>query len=144
MGCSDAPDEANQAPPPDTATGVVPDPTMAVPPPRDTTKPDLGVGDPSQGAKLLVTITEDSIRISHIQVAVGHVTFILENRGTQPHALEVSWSVGGRWRTPPVKPGGTTIMSVALNTGLYEAYCPMKHGRKTHRDEGVRLQFIAK
>ena len=116
----------------------------SLPPPKDTSLKAGEVGGAELSLNVGVDVTETSLKISHSLVAAGQVTFALQNKGTQPHALEIVVAHGGRWRTLPAPPGGSSTVTMVLGHGNYEAYCPLKHGAKIHRESGARTQFVVK
>ncbi|MER5619091.1 hypothetical protein [Streptomyces sp. NPDC002215] len=77
---------------------------------------------------------------SQAQVAAGTVTFVVDNAGTLAHALAVSGSGVSEAHTSTIPPGGTSRLTVTLQPGSYELWCPIdKHkelGMDTHLQVG--------
>lgn len=139
-----------EEPAPESTNGEGAQQATPITPPADTVRPashDSGVvagtiGDLDKSYQALATLTEDSVKLSHAVLPGGQTTIAFHNNGKQAHALEIRAAHGGTWRSLPIKAGGTTLMTMSLIAGVYDVYCPLKHGSQTHRDAGVRTQFI--
>lgn len=131
---TDANAAADSAAPQERKVSEVLDAAGAVPPSKDTTIPAGAIGDATQSVtNILVELSETSAKVSHDTIAPGQTTVIMENKGTQPHSLEVMNPNGGRWRTIPAQPGSETSVTMVLPRGTYDVYCPMTHNGKPHK-----------
>lgn len=59
-----------------------------------------------------------------ITVDAGTVKFVFENPSTLPHALEIEGN-GVEEKTPTIRQNGTADLTVDLEAGEYEFYCPV-------------------
>lgn len=83
------------------------------------------------------TLAEWSVALSRDSVAAGPVTINVRNTGTVPHRLEVEGG-GQEWVTDDIAPGGDVTMSLALEPGEYQVYCPIVAGGTNHAERGMR------
>jgi plastocyanin len=67
----------------------------------------------------------------------GSVTFRVENEGGTAHALEVEGN-GVEEETNPVGPGESAELTVRLDAGEYELYCPIGD----HRELGMEGKLV--
>lgn len=71
------------------------------------------------------------------------VQFVVENRGTMAHGLEVEGTLGGKkveWEVEPFPPGETRTLKVLLPRGEYELYCPVPG----HRERGMEAVLVVR
>jgi plastocyanin len=148
--CSDAPEPdtppAEAVQPLDTAAARL-DAVLdagAVPASSDTAVKPGTVGAATDSKNLLVTMEEGSAKISHSEIEPGQVTVVMENKGTQPHTMEIRNPLGGRWRTPQVAPNSQSSVTMVLGRGTYEVFCTMTHGGKAHKDAGAMTKLEVK
>jgi plastocyanin len=89
------------------------------------------------GAKL----SEWTIQLSEASVPAGPVTFTVTNGGSIPHAFEVEGQ-GTEQRTPLIQPGASATLTLTLEPGTYEVYCPV--GEASHKKLGMdtHLQVV--
>jgi uncharacterized cupredoxin-like copper-binding protein len=83
---------------------------------------------PGQGAtERTVKVTESEWKVqlpTLSEVKGGAFTFVVHNAGKIPHDLVVTGpGLGGKSKTPIIKPGGNATLKVALTTGNYTLYC---------------------
>jgi hypothetical protein len=83
------------------------------------------------------TLTEWDITLGSDSVAAGAVTIHVRNAGTVTHRLEVEGG-GQEWATDDIQPGGDVTMSLSLEPGQYEVYCPIEAGGQSHSARGMR------
>lgn len=105
--CGDKP-RGEAAPPPDTAGG----------------RPDIS--RPDAGARVLATLTDTAIVLSHDSIpmtGVGQVTLVVRNEGTQTHNFKIEGNELGEW-SAPVRGGETIFMTQLLGRGAYELLWP--------------------
>lgn len=105
--CGDKGQQTEAGPPPDTAGG----------------KPDLS--HPDVGARVLVTMSDSAIKLSHDSVdavGTGQITFAVENKGAGTTVLEIDGGDSGKWTTTPIPGGQTVLMSMLMDRGSYQLY----------------------
>ena len=83
------------------------------------------------------TLTEWAVTLSHTNIAHGTVVFEIRNNGTEDHAFEVT-GANQEWKTEPIKPGQSATLSLALEAGAYDVYCPLASGGEAHSDRGMK------
>ena len=86
-------------------------------PPAPTTTTEAGTATP-------VSLTDFAIDPANPRVNSGPVTFSVTNDGSAPHALEIEGS-GVEEATEVLDGGGSAELSVDLEPGEYEWYCPV-------------------
>jgi hypothetical protein len=96
---------------------------LGLPTPRDTTRPAGSIGDVSDSEVVVATLEDGEIRLSRDTIPTGEVTVVIENRTDQPCALELGSEYTGRWRSAPVRPGGSHRMSMVLATAPHRLFC---------------------
>jgi plastocyanin len=67
----------------------------------------------------------------------GSVTFRVQNEGGTAHALEVEGN-GVEEETDPIGPGESAELTVQLDAGEYELYCPIGN----HREMGMEGKLV--
>jgi hypothetical protein len=88
----------------------------------------------SQPRTVQVRLSEWKVALTPKAVPSGPVVFEVTNSGTIPHAFEVEGR-GLEKSTPQIPPGATATLKLDLNTGSYEAYCPV--GKGSHKMLGM-------
>jgi plastocyanin len=88
-------------------------------------------GDPTA---VSATLSEWTIRLSNATVPAGPVTFTVTNGGSIPHALEVEGH-GTERQTALIQPGASATLTLTLDPGTYEIYCPV--GQDSHKKLGM-------
>ena len=98
-----------------------------------------GNGDESSGGQAVELVaTEFAFDPADVSVdTAGETTFTVSNEGQFPHALEIDGN-GIEERTDEVGPGGSTSLTVDLEPGEYELYCPVDD----HRDQGMEGTLV--
>jgi uncharacterized cupredoxin-like copper-binding protein len=82
-----------------------------------------------------VTLSETEFSIDTNTVSVdqpGTVAFKVQNKGQVAHALEVEGN-GLEEETDTIQPGESATLTVKLEAGSYEMYCPIDG----HKDKGM-------
>ena len=105
--CSDRP-RGEEAPPPDTAGG----------------RPDIS--RPDAGARVLATLTDSAITLSHDSIpmtGVGQVTLVVKNEGTETRNFKIEGNELGEW-SAPIGGGETIFMTQLLGRGSYQLLWP--------------------
>ncbi|GGJ14305.1 cupredoxin domain-containing protein [Streptomyces brasiliensis] len=100
-------------------------------------------GSPSASAKPATTITvtmkEYSLTLSPAHAAAGTVTFVVDNAGAVAHALAVAGPGVSDAHTSTVPPGGQARLTVTLQAGSYELWCPIDKHRELGMDTHLQV-----
>ena len=99
---------------------------------------DQAAGDTASGdGSVEITATEFSFDPSTVEVDAGETTFTLVNDGQFTHALEIEGQ-GIEEETDEIDGGTTTELTVDLEAGKYELYCPVGN----HREQGMEGTLV--
>jgi hypothetical protein len=92
-------------------------------------------------APMRVTVSEREFRLtlSTTKLKPGPVLFVVHNRGTLMHALEVEGTGLAERRTRTLAPGASTTIRVTLKAGKVELYCPISNHRKLGMEQELRV-----
>lgn len=102
-----------------------------------------GAGEGDKGAsaepaaRVAVGETEFALVISQTALDPGTYTFVATNEGTVNHALEIDGPGVDGAETETLAPGESAELTVTLEKGTYELYCPVGG----HRDQGMTLEL---
>ena len=110
------------------------DATVDAPQMADTT-----MGAPqmtAEGDTVQVTLTEFEIQMPS-QIEAGVTTFEIMNEGSVEHNFEIENEQMEKMLVSPIAPGATATMTVDLEPGTYEVYCPVAD----HEDRGMELML---
>ena len=97
-----------------------------------------GSAGQAEGATVTATEKDFSIQLSRQAFTAGTYTFVAENAGRFPHALEIEGNGLTEKKTGVLQPGGKSMLAVTLKKGTYELYCPVDG----HKDKGMKLEII--
>ncbi|MEU6621004.1 copper-binding protein [Streptomyces litmocidini] len=103
--------------------------TTAPPPARKSTAP-------GGATRVTADLADFRITLSRQAFTPGTYAFVATNTGKHDHALEVE-GPGGENRSSTVAPGGSTTLTVTLEAGKYEIYCPVDG----HKDLGMKTEI---
>jgi plastocyanin len=84
----------------------------------------LTTGRPAAGTTVTVTETEYKLTFSSTSFHPGPYTFLAVNRGKIIHALAIS-GPGVQKSTGTLQPGQSARLTVTLQAGRYDLYCPV-------------------
>lgn len=99
---------------------------------------DAGGDESSGGGSIELVATEFAFDPADVNVdAAGETTFTLSNDGQAPHALEIEGN-GIEEETDTISPGESGSVTVDLEPGEYELYCPIGN----HRDQGMEGTLV--
>ncbi|MEJ2377987.1 MAG: cupredoxin domain-containing protein [Pseudolabrys sp.] len=89
------------------------------------------IGKAASAAPLPVTIVlrDNGFGFSNIGFRADHVRLTVVNKGTRPHALEISGGKGAVAKSKRLKPGQTAKLSLSLRPGNYRLFSPVDHDR---------------
>ncbi|MGH3071211.1 MAG: cupredoxin domain-containing protein [Gaiellaceae bacterium] len=95
-------------------------------------------GSSSGGETVQITATDFRFGPADVSVeAAGETTFTLTNDGGEEHALEIEGN-GLEEETDDVPPGESATLTVELEPGEYELYCPIEN----HRELGMEGTLV--
>ena len=89
----------------------------------------------SEPVQVTAKLSEWKVELSEATVAPGAVTFTVTNAGSIPHGFEVEGH-GIERQTALIQPGSSATLTLTLQPGTYEVYCPV--GRTHTRSSGWR------
>src|SRR2546425_12554164 len=92
-------------------------------------------GDP---ATVSAKLSEWKVELSEHSITAGTVTFTVANVGSIPHALEVEGQ-GIEQETAVIQPGSSATLTLTLEPGTYEVYCPV--GEDSHKKLGMETEL---
>ncbi len=101
---------------------------------------DEAGGTTAAAAEQSVELTATEFRFDPADVTLdnaGTVTFTVSNEGQEEHALEVEGN-GIEEETETIAPGESDTLTVELEPGEYELYCPIDG----HRDQGMEGTLV--
>jgi plastocyanin len=93
---------------------------------------DAADGGENGGQQIDVSMTDFEFNPAELSADPGSITFMLTNDGENPHALEIEGG-GVEESSDTINAGESTELTVDLEEGTYEIYCPVGD----HRDRGM-------
>ena len=103
-----------------------------------TKSPAKSAATGGEGAGTVIEVDEKdfTIELSTMELTPGTYTFVATNNGQTTHALEIEGQ-GVEEETEDIAPGDTAELTVTLEAGEYELYCPVGN----HKDMGMKLDI---
>jgi uncharacterized cupredoxin-like copper-binding protein len=103
-----------------------------------TQSPATSAATGGDGAGTVIDVDEKdfTIELSTMEFTPGTNTFVATNNGQTTHALEIEGQ-GVEEETEDIAPGDTAELTVTLEAGDYELYCPVGN----HKDMGMKLDI---
>jgi uncharacterized cupredoxin-like copper-binding protein len=103
-----------------------------------TQSPATSAATGGDGAGTVIDVDEKdfTIELSTMELTPGAYTFVATNNGQTTHALEIEGQ-GVEEETEDIAPGDTAELTVTLEAGEYELYCPVGN----HKDMGMKLDI---
>ncbi|HEV2084994.1 MAG TPA: cupredoxin domain-containing protein, partial [Gemmatimonadales bacterium] len=83
-------------------------------------------------------LSEWKVELSEATVAPGPVTFTVTNAGSIPHGFEVEGR-GIEKQIALIQPGSSARLTLTLQPGTYEVYCPV--GQDSHKKLGMETHL---
>ena len=83
---------------------------------------------------MTVDETDFKIALSKSTFAAGTYTFTIVNKGATTHALEIDGPGVSNGKSDTVAPGASTSITVTLQKGTYDVFCPVDD----HRGLGMK------
>src|SRR2546426_6130119 len=93
---------------------------------------------PGGPAAVSAKLSEWKVELSERSIAAGTVTFTVANVGSIPHAFEVEGQ-GIEQETTVIQPGSSATLTLTLEPGTYEVYCPV--GKDSHKKLGMNTRL---
>jgi plastocyanin len=94
----------------------------------------------SIGTEVTARESDDAITLSETSLTVGTHTFVVRNTGTVRHSLTIEGPGGVDSTSDTVDSGRSTTLTVTLQAGEYELYCPIGDQRAMGVDTTLRVQ----
>jgi uncharacterized cupredoxin-like copper-binding protein len=91
----------------------------------------------ASGTMVTVTEVDFSLQLSQTTFTPGTYTFVAENAGNTTHALEIEGPGIEEQETDTLSPGDSGQITVELQAGTYELYCPVDG----HKDRGMKTEI---
>ena len=98
---------------------------------------DVDGGASMSGRDVNVSETEFTISLPTMTFTPGEHTFKITNKGTITHALEIDGPGVSDRKSEALSPGASTSMTVTLQKGTYEVYCPVDG----HKARGMQTKI---
>jgi plastocyanin len=95
------------------------------------------------GAQVTVTMTDYRLALDRQAFPPGAYTFVATNAGHATHALEIVGPGVQGQRTGTVQPGQSASVTVTLQPGRYELYCPIDGHRSMGMDTTISVSGAA-
>ena len=93
---------------------------------------------PSAGDVVIVQMTDFHLALDPAVIAPGPHTFHTENAGQAPHSIVLDGpGVAAQRIAGVVRPGQSADLTVTLQNGAYDMYCPVGN----HRAMGMEVRF---
>ena len=86
------------------------------------------------GTTVTATEADFSIKLSQSTLPAGTYTFTVDNAGKATHSLKIQGPGGVDMTSDKVQGGASTTMTVTLQPGTYEVYCPIGNHRAMGMD----------
>lgn len=92
---------------------------------------------PSGGTQVTVDASEFALKLPSDHMAPGTYTFTMDNVGHATHAIAIEGPGVDKARSSTAGPGGTATLTVTLQPGRYEMWCPVGN----HKQAGMDTTF---
>jgi len=108
--------------------------TSSAPPPASATSSTGAASSPAaEGTKVTATETEYTIMLSTNTFTPGTYTFVADDTGKATHALTINGPGVQDKSTAKVTGGQSASVTVTLQKGTYELFCPVSN----HKQQGM-------
>jgi uncharacterized cupredoxin-like copper-binding protein len=98
-------------------------------------------GSAAAGGATTVTVTENefSLQLSQTSFTPGHYTLVAKNTGHVSHALAIAGPGVPMTQTATIDPGGSANLTVTLQKGAYELWCPVDSHKSLGMDTHIQV-----
>jgi uncharacterized cupredoxin-like copper-binding protein len=117
-----------------TSSGAAATSSPTSPAPAAATTP---ASHDAMGTQVTATLTEFHIALSQMAMKPGTYTFMAMNAGHTVHALEITGPGVSGAKTPSLQPGQTAQLTVTLQAGTYDVFCPIPG----HKQLGMNMNL---
>jgi len=100
-----------------------------------STQAPAQTGQPGSPTQVLASLTDYHIALSPQNLPAGAYTFVATNNGKVIHSLEIDGPGVEEQKTAVIQPGQSANLSVNLQNGTYDVYCPVDG----HKGLGMNL-----
>ncbi|RAG81090.1 hypothetical protein DN069_34615 [Streptacidiphilus pinicola] len=98
-----------------------------------------GGGGTGGGTTVTVDETEFSLHLSQSTFPAGKYTFVAQDSGHISHALAISGPGLPTTQTAVIGPGGSSKLTVTLQKGAYELWCPVDSHKSLGMDTHIQV-----
>ncbi|MER6472769.1 copper-binding protein [Streptomyces collinus] len=98
-----------------------------------------GTARTGAAVKVTVTETEFALKLSRSSFAPGTYTFVADDAGHVTHALSVDGPGVRDARTPDLRKGQKAALTVTLEKGTYDLYCPVDGHRQLGMEQHIHV-----
>lgn len=99
------------------------------------------IDDPVSAPIVTARLYEWELELSRDTVPAGRVTFRIWNVGSTVHAFEIEGE-SLEEETSRIAPGRNALLTVDLEPGTYEVYCPVVTNGIEHQERGMTATFV--
>lgn len=93
----------------------------------------------SSGTQVTASLTEFHIALSQQTFPAGKYTFVVSNDGHATHALAINGPGLSNTQTASLSPGQKANLTVTLQTGKYDFFCPVGNHKQMGMDMNVSV-----
>ncbi len=109
--------------------------------PKVAAKPAAGTPPATSSSRVTATETEYKIVLSSATLKPGSYTFVAINKGSIPHSLAINGpGVSNKQIAGTIAPGASGTLTVILQKGSYDVYCPVSGHKALGMDTKVTVQ----
>jgi uncharacterized cupredoxin-like copper-binding protein len=91
------------------------------------------------GTAVTVDASEYSLKLPSNHMAPGTYTFTMDNVGHATHAIEIEGPGIDKAKSSTAGPGGTATLTVTLQAGSYEMWCPVGNHKQAGMDTTITV-----
>lgn len=101
--------------------------------------PGSSTRSPGPGTTVTVSEREFSLQLSHTSFTPGTYTFVADDIGKTVHALAISGPGVPTTKTQTISPGDKVQLTVTLQVGTYELWCPVDEHKQLGMDTRIKV-----
>ncbi|MEY9872947.1 putative cupredoxin-like copper-binding protein [Streptacidiphilus sp. MAP12-33] len=141
-GCSSSKSTSSAVSSPPAATSAAPSTAASMAPSTAASMAASAAASAStSGGATTVTVTETefALHLSQSTFSPGAYTFVAKDSGQVSHALAISGPGVPTAQTATIGPGGSANLSVTLQKGSYELWCPVDSHKSLGMDTHITV-----